>query len=486
MQNHATMHLGKPCPKDCGIAGENFTYGITNGAHWYALYGGMQDWNYLHSNCFELTLELGCRKFPYESDLKMFWIQNKRALIAFMEEVHKGVKGFVFDSNGKPISNATIRVEGIGHDVHSVADGEYWRLLIPGNYQITAFKKGYGSQTQTVQVLDGLVAQINFTLETGFTDWSEKYDFGNELNIISDRYLNNNELNETLHKFANENQNIIKIFSNEAPNKKKVLQFLMLSDFQNPINNNDKPNVVLIGGIHGDQPVGRELLIRFVRHLIDGYKQKDPRIIHLLQSLTLHIIPSVDDSGFQKSVLGKCDKSLESDSDLENKFSDFYTNKFPSLEALKTNFRVYKYRTGLSVESNGLEVVLPLMLKTTDFDGSSISSQGLKALNNAYVNNSAVLSTGTQCNKTNINNEKYKKLEHIHTNEQSILDFGFSDHKTLILSARIDCCSYPLPYYLSNLWKNNLESIMSFLETSITGIVTFYYLANCDSYSFKM
>ncbi|XP_054163699.1 carboxypeptidase D-like [Oppia nitens] len=162
--NHATMHLGKSCPKDCGIMNENFTYGITNGAKWYALYGGMQDWNYLHSNCFEITLELGCRKYPYESDIKMFWNQNKKPLVTFMEEVHKGVKGFIVDTDGKPVPNATIRVEGIAHDVQSATDGDYWRLLLPGFYQITAFKKGFGSQTQKIRVTYGLATQTNFTI----------------------------------------------------------------------------------------------------------------------------------------------------------------------------------------------------------------------------------------------------------------------------------------------------------------------------------
>ena len=33
---HKTMHLGKSCK------GENFTGGITNGAEWYVVKGGMQ------------------------------------------------------------------------------------------------------------------------------------------------------------------------------------------------------------------------------------------------------------------------------------------------------------------------------------------------------------------------------------------------------------------------------------------------------------
>ncbi len=53
----------------------------------------MQDWNYLHTNDFELTLELGCVKYPEHGQLAAFWQENREPLLKYLEAVHLGVKG---------------------------------------------------------------------------------------------------------------------------------------------------------------------------------------------------------------------------------------------------------------------------------------------------------------------------------------------------------------------------------------------------------
>lgn len=47
----------------------------------------MQDWNYLHTNCFEVTIELGCVKYPKAEELPKYWAQNRRSLLQFMKQV---------------------------------------------------------------------------------------------------------------------------------------------------------------------------------------------------------------------------------------------------------------------------------------------------------------------------------------------------------------------------------------------------------------
>jgi carboxypeptidase D len=83
---HPTMHLANP-PWTCKEPRERFIDGITNGAAWYSVSGGMQDYNYVHTNAFEITLEIGCEKFPNASDLPSIWKDNKDSLISYLEQV---------------------------------------------------------------------------------------------------------------------------------------------------------------------------------------------------------------------------------------------------------------------------------------------------------------------------------------------------------------------------------------------------------------
>ncbi|KAH9505198.1 hypothetical protein Btru_058934 [Bulinus truncatus] len=118
-----------PCDK------EGDSKSITNGGLWYSVAKGMQDYNYLNTNCFEITLELGCEKFPPASELEQLWLDNVAALFNYILQTHVGVKGFVKSSENKPIANVEIKVSNLAsglpieHDILTLEDGDYYRLL---------------------------------------------------------------------------------------------------------------------------------------------------------------------------------------------------------------------------------------------------------------------------------------------------------------------------------------------------------------------
>ncbi|XP_064458010.1 carboxypeptidase E-like isoform X2 [Ornithodoros turicata] len=156
---HPRMQQGEAC------GGDDFKKdgGITNGAAWYAVSGGMQDFNYLGSNDFEITVELGCQKYPPASVLPTEWEDNKNALLNYLWQAHIGVKGIVTDAvTGKPVGRAQVQVfnitngdiQRINHDVTTSENGEYWRLLVPGKYTIQVEKEGYEPERRTVTVIN--------------------------------------------------------------------------------------------------------------------------------------------------------------------------------------------------------------------------------------------------------------------------------------------------------------------------------------------
>ncbi|XP_068439051.1 inactive carboxypeptidase-like protein X2 [Clinocottus analis] len=126
--------------------------GTINGASWHTAAGSMNDFSFLHTNCFELSMFVGCDKFPHESELPEEWENNRESLLVFMEQVHRGIKGVVRDLQGRAIANAIISVEGISHDIRTASDGDYWRLLNPGEYRVSAKAEGYSLSSKKCEV----------------------------------------------------------------------------------------------------------------------------------------------------------------------------------------------------------------------------------------------------------------------------------------------------------------------------------------------
>ncbi|KAM8732666.1 putative carboxypeptidase X1 [Acanthopagrus schlegelii] len=127
---------------------------IINGADWHNVPGSMNDFSYLHTNCFEVTVELSCDKFPHASELPIEWENNKESLLIYMEQVHRGIKGVVRDKDTEAgIADAIIKVDDINHHIRSVADGDYWRLLNPGEYKVTVSAEGYLPSSRTCHVM---------------------------------------------------------------------------------------------------------------------------------------------------------------------------------------------------------------------------------------------------------------------------------------------------------------------------------------------
>ena len=118
----------------------------TNGAKWYPKNGTLKDYSYQQTNSLDFVFELTCCKHLRSYFLPREWDNNRESLLQFLETADSGVKGLVLNSSGQPVAGATVGVlhddddddeeAWAGKNVTSSSRGEYWRLLLPGRYNL--------------------------------------------------------------------------------------------------------------------------------------------------------------------------------------------------------------------------------------------------------------------------------------------------------------------------------------------------------------
>jgi len=143
--------------------------GITNGAVWYIVKGGRQDYmNYWH-HCREHTIELSVTKKLQTNLLLTYWNYNYRSLILYMKQATYGIHGIITDSiSGQPLA-AKIFVSN--HDVFnsetysSANQGDYTRLIKAGTYTLQVSATNYQTKTiSNVTVVDKQAVNLNVQL----------------------------------------------------------------------------------------------------------------------------------------------------------------------------------------------------------------------------------------------------------------------------------------------------------------------------------
>lgn len=129
-----------------------FSRGITNGADWYVLYGGMQDWSYIWHNDLQITVELSDAKWPSYSEIPSFYTSNRESMLRYMELVHQGA-GVKFQDRTVVGKVEVFNKQGLSLGRYGFQRGEFYKVLPVGEYvyNIEAIVGGRTIQ-RTIQV----------------------------------------------------------------------------------------------------------------------------------------------------------------------------------------------------------------------------------------------------------------------------------------------------------------------------------------------
>ena len=142
-----------------------------------------------------------------------------------------------------------------------------------------------------------------------------------------------------------------------------------------------RPMVKLIGNIHGNEPVGRELLIQFVNfvlkadslplHLRDNRSRRAAKI---LERTDLWILPSINPDGFQRGQEGQCQGGDYTAGRLNEGYKDL-NRDFPTWKDKEISSNdIYKQRQTETKHAMKWILNYPFVLSANFHDGAIVAN----------------------------------------------------------------------------------------------------------------
>ncbi|ETE60623.1 Carboxypeptidase D [Ophiophagus hannah] len=448
--NHPIMKTGTPnCP---GEEKETFKDGITNGAQWYDVEGGMQDYNYLWANCFEVTFELSCCKYPPASQLEQEWLNNRESLLTFIEKVHIGIKGFVRDSvTGAALENATIAVAGIAHNITTGQFGDYYRLLVSGTYNITASVPGYLPVTrENIEVKEENATIVDFSLHPAVTVLTSRPT--KEAPITTSNSLDNAATTSAVNRTTSARQVI-------QPDDFRHHHFPDMGE----------PEFKYIANMHGNEVVGRELLLNLIEYLCKNYGT-DPEVTDLIQKTRIHIMPSMNPDGYEKSVEGDVSgifgRNNSNNYDLNRNFPDQFVQITEPLQpetiAVMNWLKTYPFVLSANLHGGSLVVNYPY-----DDDRLGVATYSkspddtvFQQLALAYAKENVEMFQGHPCD--NLYPDEYFP--------RGMQDWNYLNTNCFEVTIELGCVKYPKAEELPKYWEKNRRSLLQFIKQVHQGV----------------
>jgi predicted deacylase len=198
----------------------------------------------------------------------------------------------------------------------------------------------------------GLGIYLNM-LSIDHEELSEMIEGNKDLN----GYPTPEEIEVKLKQLAKGNESFLKLFSLGKTHQGRELWMIKLSD--NVELNEVEPEVKYIANMHGNEIVGRELMVSLLEELVTKYKAGDKEITELINNSEVFIMPSMNPDGAMAKRRGNAQWT-----DLNRDFPDFTTNdntndykgREPETQAVM-KFQA-KHKIALSANFHGGSVVV--------------------------------------------------------------------------------------------------------------------------------
>ncbi|XP_060840610.1 carboxypeptidase D-like isoform X2 [Rhopalosiphum padi] len=310
-----------------------------------------------------------------------------------------------------------------------------------------------------------------------------------------DKYHNHKEMTNYLMEITEEFSNISSLYSIGKSVLKRELWAVKLTTATELLG---VPNIKIVGNIHGNEPVGREIILHLIQYLLDN-NSKNKAINNLLRTTIIHLLPSMNPDGFELSEPQPCpndgmhisgSRGNANTFDLNRNFPDMFNPHTvplqPETKAIMGWLKSVPFVMSLSLHGGALVANFPYdgsPDSDSSYNHNSKNTESLtpdddifRFLAKQYAVLHPTMHNGLSCG------DDYLKFKDGITNGAawyqvigSMQDYNYVWHGCMEITLEMSCCKYPPASFLKSHWEDHLKPLLTWMQQAhrgIKGIVT--------------
>lgn len=273
------------------------------------------------------------------------------------------------------------------------------------------------------------------------------------------QYYSIDEYHTFMQNMATQYPDICQLHQYGTSVQNRPLYILKISDYVTV--NEAEPEVKLIASIHGDEPVGYDMMIRTIQYLCSNYGT-DPRATNIVNNTELWISPLMNPDGY---VLGQRYNANGIDLNRNFPMPTGITNPDDNPTAQENiglmNFSLeHNFAIGINFHGGALVLNYPWDYTYTLAPDDAL----LRDMSLTYSMHNNPMYTSTEFPQGITNGAAW----YVITGSMQDWNYGFTSN--IELTAELSNVKWPPASTLDTYWSQNQESILSYIEYAQNGV----------------
>lgn len=271
-------------------------------------------------------------------------------------------------------------------------------------------------------------------------------------NFLKDQYPTPEDIENKLKSLAHKFPQLSSLYSIGKSVKNRNLWVMKIT----APNNKVKPKFKYVANMHGDEIVGREIMVLFIKDLLENFNV-DTSITKLLESTEIHIMPSMNPDGAALSRRGNANYV-----DLNRDFPDFTTNdnqdtttnRQPETQAIMNWQNQHFFK--LSANFHGGAEVVNYPWDTTPTEVPNFAF--IKDISLEYATNATYMANSTTFQNGIVNGFEWYEIN------GGMQDWSIHWRKDTQVTIELSDDKWPSYSTISYYYQENRQSLIRFIE----------------------